>query len=194
MNKNKSKNYITRKKETIEKMMTVLNKGYISNNDYNSANEAFFVQNKNNKFIIDFNIIEGIPDSLNRNIITIYNILGSKNKELYLSEWTLMSINNAVKRYDELCKLNRKDIFDIGYKYEGMGHITVLSCDLNSHLLFYRPDGGSNGYDREDNLNNLIKNGSSNYKKFFFTEWFYNIKFENNNSASNISYENNNFD
>ena len=194
MNKNKSKNYITRKKETIEKMMTVLNKGYISNDDYNSANEAFFVQNKNNKFIIDYNIIEGIPDSLNRNIITIYNILGSKNKELYLSEWTLMSINNALKRYDELCKLNRKDIFDIGYKYEGMGHITVLSCDLNSHLLFYRPDGGSNGYDREDNLNNLIKNGSSNYKKFFFTEWFYNIKFENSTSNSNISYENNNYD
>ena len=194
MNKNKSKNYITRKKEIIEKMMTVLNKGYISNDDYNSANEAFFVQNKNNKFIIDYNIIEGIPDSLNRNIITIYNILGSKNKELYLSEWTLMSINNALKRYDELCKLNRKDIFDIGYKYEGMGHITVLSCDLNSHLLFYRPDGGSNGYDREDNLNNLIKNGSSNYKKFFFTEWFYNIKFENSTSNSNISYENNNYD
>lgn len=192
MNKNKSKNYITRKKETIEKMMTVLNRGYISNDDYNSANEAFFVQNKNNKFIIDYSTIEGLPDSLNRNIITIYNILGSKNKELYLSEWTLMSINNALKRYDELCKLNRKDIFDIGFKYEGMGHITVLSCDLNSHLLFYRPDGGSNGYDREDNLNNLINNGSSNYKKFFFSEWFYNIKFENNNS--NISYQNNNFD
>ena len=194
MNKNKSKNYITRKKETIEKMMTVLNKGYISNNDYNSANVAFFVQNKNNKFIIDYGRIEGLPDSLNRNIITIYNILGSKNKELYLSEWTLMSINNALKRYDELCKFNRKDIFDIGYKYEGMGHITVLSCDLNSHLLFYRPDGGSNGYEREDNLNDLINNGSSNYKKFFFSEWFYNIKFENNNSTSNIIYENNNFD
>ena len=193
MNKNKSKNYITRKKEIIEKMMTVLNKGYISNDDYNSANEAFFVQNKNNKFIIDYNIIEGIPDSLNRNIITIYNILGSKNKELYLSEWTLMSINNALQRYDELCKLNRKDIFDIGFKYEGMGHITVISCDLNSHLLFYRPDGGSNAYDREDNLNNLIKNGSLNYEKFFFSDWFYNIKFENNNT-SNISYENNNFD
>ena len=194
MNKNKSKNYITRKKETIEKMITVLNKGYISNDDYNSANEAFFVQNKNNKFIIDYSTIEGLPDSLNRNIITIYNILGSKNKELYLSDWTLMSINNSLKRYHELCKLNRKDIFDIGYKYEGMGHITVLSCDLNSHLLFYRPDGGSNGYDRQDNLNNLIKDGSSNYKKFFFTEWFYNIKFENSTSTSNISYENNNFD
>lgn len=194
MEKNKSKNYVTKKTETIKKMMTVLNKGYISNDDYNSSNKAFFSQNKNNKFNIDYNIIEGIPDSLNRNIITLYRILGSKNKELYLSEWTLMSINNALKRYDELCKLNRKDIFDIGYKYEGMGHITVLSCDLNSHLLFYRPDGGSNGYDREDNLNNLIKNGSSNYKKFFFSEWFYNIKFENNTSASNISYENNNFD
>lgn len=54
MNKNKSKNYITRKKETIEKMITLLNRGYISNDDYNSANEAFFIQNKNNKYFYLF--------------------------------------------------------------------------------------------------------------------------------------------
>ena len=181
MNKNKSKDFISKKEKNIKKIINVLEHGYISNVNYNSANQPFFFQNKNNPFIIDYNIIEGIPDSLNKNIKTIYNILGSKDKELYLGEWTLMSVNNALERYDELCKLNRKDIFDIGHRYIGMGHITMLSCDLNDHLLFYRPDGGSNDWDREHNLNNLIKNGSSNYNKFFFSDWFYNINFENNN-------------
>ena len=87
-----------------------------------------------------------------------------------------MSLENALNRYNELISLNVIDVFDIGYKYEGMGHITMLSSDLKSHLLFYRPDGGSNGYDREYNLNMLIQNGSSNYKKFYFSEWFYNIE------------------
>ena len=30
-----------------------------------------------------------------------------------------------------------------------MGHIEVLSCDLSTHRLYTRPDGGSNGYDRK---------------------------------------------
>ena len=29
----------------------------------------------------------------------------------------------------------------------GMGHVKVLSCDLQNHLLFYRDDGGSNDYE-----------------------------------------------
>jgi hypothetical protein len=57
-----------------------------------------------------------------------------------------------------------------------MGHIKVLSCDLTTHLLFVRPDGGSSGWDRDNNFKNLIKNGSSNYKQYFFSDWFFNMK------------------
>ena len=56
-----------------------------------------------------------------------------------------------------------------------MSHIEVICCDLKSHLLFYRRDGGSNGYDRQANYQNLIKNGTHNYEQFFFSKWFYNI-------------------
>ena len=62
----------------------------------------------------------------------------------------------------------------LAFRYLGMGHIEVISCDLNSHLLFKRYDGGSNGYDREDNYNKLIKDGSDTYDRFYFTDWFYN--------------------
>ena len=65
----------------------------------------------------------------------------------------------------------------------------MISCDLNSHLLFYRPDGGSNGYDRQDNLDKLIKNGANDYKKIYFSDWFYKINI--NNNENNIECDKN---
>ena len=86
-----------------------------------------------------------------------------------------MSVDEALERYKSLCNKGQSNVFDIGYKYGGMGYIDVLSCDLTTHLLFYRLDGGSNDYDRLYNLNQLIKEGSRPYDKFYFSEWFYNI-------------------
>lgn len=177
MNSNNIDVKLIKRQRNFDKKLKILNKGFLSSDNYDSSNKPFFFNDKNqSKFEIEYNPINGIPDSLNKNIIDIYNIIGNKKKELYLGEWTIMSFENALNRYNELLSLNVIDVFDIGYKYEGMGHITMLSCDLKSHLLFYRPDGGSNDYDREYNLNMLIQNGSSNYKKFYFSEWFYNIE------------------
>ena len=79
-----------------------------------------------------------IPVKLNRNIKLIYELLGDPER-IYMGEWTIMSLKEAIERYEGFCKENRKDVFDIGYKYRI--NITVISCDLNTHLLFYRPDG-----------------------------------------------------
>jgi hypothetical protein len=166
------------KQKRLGKIIKVLNKGYISSEDYNSSEQACFSINCENNFYPDFKPVFGLPESLNNNIIIIYNLLGNPKKELYLGEWTLMSAENALERYKLLCEDNRKDVFDIGHTYIGMGHVRMLSCDLNNHLLFYRPDGGSSGYDREDNYNNLINYGSKDYRKFYFTEWLDSIIFE----------------
>lgn len=130
--------------------------------------------NISNKSIND-TYIKKLPNSLNNNIKLIYKILNNPNKEIYLNEWTIMNLTDAIKNYENYCENGQKNIFDIGYKYEGMGHITVISCDLNNHLLFYRPDGGSNAYDRESHYKNVIKDGSTPYKKFYFSKWFFNI-------------------
>ena len=37
-----------------------------------------------------------------------------------------------------------------------MGHIKLIACDLNNHLLFERTDGYSNSYDREDNYQSVF--------------------------------------
>tara|TARA_B100000900_G_C20592042_1_gene721966 strand:- start:643 stop:1230 length:588 start_codon:yes stop_codon:yes gene_type:complete len=177
-NKRKFKNIdnkILKRRNHLQKILSVLENSNISSANHDSSNEPFFSGNIESTFKMDSKPIEGVPSKLNRNILDIYKLLGNPEKEIYIGCWTIMSVKNAIERYKELCNLNRTDIFDIGYQYMGMGHVKMISCDLNDHLLFYRPDGGSNGYDREDNLKKLIENGSKNYNKFYFSDWFYNI-------------------
>ena len=111
-----------------------------------------------------------IHEKLNRNIKEIYKYTQTDNQEIYINNWTFMSINEIKKRYNSI-KTKRSNVIDIAFKYEGMGWILLLSCDLDNYLLFERLDGGSNGYDRESNLNKLIKDGSKFYKKFNFSQW-----------------------
>ena len=88
--------------------------------------------------------------------------------------------SQAIKIYKEYCNHGQKKVFDIGFRYMGMGHIEIISCDLESHLLFFHPGGGSNGWDRESNFNEIVKNGPQKYNQFFFSNWFYKINLENN--------------
>ena len=173
------------KKKNIEKITEVLKKGTISSENYRSTSMPFFCSNYNQDFKLESisnKYIDKLPKSLNRNIYLIYEIFGNPNKEIYLGEWTILSLKQAIKHYENYCNNNRKNIFDIGYRYIGLGHIESISCDLDSHLLFFRPDGGSNGYDRVFNYNQLIKYGSTSYTKFFFSDWFYNIEFKNDSN------------
>lgn len=164
--------------KNINKILKVLQKSKISSNNHDSTQLPFFQNDYNsNNFIINYSDLSeyDIPFNLNHNIILIYRILGDPKKELYLGEWTFFSLEKALQIYKNYCDNGQKQIFDICYRYAGLGHITVLSCDLKDHCLFLRPDGGSNGYDREANFKKLINEGSSNYKKFLFSSWFFNI-------------------
>ena len=164
------------KKKVIERIMNVLKKGRISTEGYNSTQIPFFMNDNNEtEFSIDFEAVENIPEGLNRNIKLIYDILGNSKKEIYLDKWTIMSLETAMEIYDEYCQNGQTNVFDIGYRYLGMGHIEIISCDLSTHLLFYHRGGGSNGYDSEDNFQDIIKNGSNGLNQKPFTEWFYKI-------------------
>lgn len=169
---------ISQKIAQINKILRVLKQCKISNPNHISSDLAFFSQDINaDNFTANLSSINKykIPDSLNRNVKLIFELLGDAEREIYIGEWTIMSLKQCMERYNEFCKEGQKDVFDIGYRYMGLGHIEMISCDLKSHLLFYRPDGGSNGYDRYDNYQNILKNGPDKYEKFFFTKWFYNI-------------------
>ena len=169
---------INKKIAQINKLLTVLNKCKISSENHRSSNLPFFSSDinqtlffSNSKYINEYKI----PDRLNRNIKLIFQLLGDGEKEIYIGEWTIMSLKQCTEIYKDFCENEQSNVFDIGYRYIGLGHIDVLSCDLNNHLLFYRPGGGSNGYDRYSNYQNIIKNGAEKYEKFYFSKWFYNI-------------------
>jgi hypothetical protein len=159
----------------INQILEVLNKGTISTNNYISSDKPLFMKNNAESFKQYNNLKLQIPENVNRNVKLIYEIFGNEQKEIYLDEWTIMSLEEALKRYKELCAQGQDNVFDIGFRYLGMGHIEIISCDLKSHLLFYRPDGGSNDWDRITNVNELIQKGSTPYDKFHFYKWFYNI-------------------
>ena len=169
---------ISKKQTEIKKIFEVLKTTVISSNNYVSSQEPHFNNDSASQPFQQFNMLftnAQIPEGLNRNIKVIYELLGHQKKEIYYGPWTIMSVDEALQRYKELVRQGQTNVFDIGYKYGGMGYIEMLSCDLTSHLLFYRLDGGSSDFDRLYNLNKLISEGSHPYDKFYFSTWFYNV-------------------
>ena len=72
-------------RKRYKQILNQLNKGHISQNNYDSTKQPFFLKNKNQEFIVDFQKIQGLPERLNRNIIAIYNIIGNPKCEVYLN-------------------------------------------------------------------------------------------------------------
>ena len=162
------------------KILDKLKNASVSSNDYKSSNEPFFRNDDNAEPFQQFNILYSdteaqLPRGLNNNIKSIYELLGHRKKEIYYGPWTIMSVDEALEHYKILCANGQYNVFSIGYKYAGMGYINLLNCDLRSHLLFYSVDGGSSGYDRQYNFDNIVKHGATPYDKIHFSEWFYSV-------------------
>ena len=169
---------ITKKTALINKLLERLKSASISSNDYVSTKKPYFMNDDNAQPFQQYNnlfINAQLPVGLNNNIKLLYELLGHQKKEIYYGPWTIMSVEEALQRYKDLCVKGQTNVFPIGYKYGGMGYIELLSCDLTSHLLFYSLNGGSNDYDRYYNANNLVINGASLHDKFYFSDWFYNV-------------------
>ena len=167
-------NFIQFKKKKSKEILEKLKSKKISDINYDSTQEPFFLKKKSTDFEIDFKEIKNLPDGLNYFIKLLFEIIGNPEKEVYLDNWTILSLNKCLENYKHYCENNQFSVFDIAIKYEGMGHVKVLSCDLDTHLLFYRPDGGSNDWERKFNFEKLLKYDGTEYKHFFFKDWFFN--------------------
>ena len=168
----KMSNFIKEKTEQIRKIHKILKNSKLSSDNHQSSNEPFFMNNRAINFKIGYKSIPELPNNLNRNFKTLYEVIGDPNKEVYINEWTIMSLEESLKRYKELCSKGQKNVFDIGYRYLGMGHIEMLSCNLYNHLLFYRRDGGSSGIEREYNYKKLLEFNYREYDYFYFNKWY----------------------
>ena len=102
-------------------------------------------------------------------IKNFYKKIGTTMQEIYIKEWTFFSIENIIKMVENY-KKNNIETIDFAYKYLGMGHVKVAFYDTRYKTIFYRNDGGSNGYDRNNNYINLKNfnnsNNSSNVNKY----------------------------
>ena len=168
---NKMEKQISEKRKQILSVRELLKDSKLSDENYDSTIEPFFMKRGNSDYIMNYKDLPELPEALNRHIKIFYTLLGNPDVEVYIGDYTFMSLTKCLENYNEYCKNNQHSVFDIAYRYEGMGHITVISCDLNNHLLFERYDGGSNGYDREDNYQDLLKYKTGDKKYFYFVQF-----------------------
>ena len=163
--------HIQEKRKQINSVKELLKDAKISKSEYDSTKEPFFQRDEKDNFTEDFKEIPEIPESLNRHIILLYQIIGNPKVEVYIKDYTIMSLDKCLERYKNLCEQGQELVFDFAFRYMGMGHIEVLSCDLTNHLLFKRDDGGSNGWEREAHYNELLNYKPGDKKYLYFTQW-----------------------
>ena len=170
---------IEEKKKQINTVLNLLKKSKMSRENYQSSIEPFFQNDiTSEKFKENYKTIPELPDSLNRHIKILFELIGNPEIEIYIGDWTIMSVNQCLERYNQLCKDNPDNIvFDIGFRYMGMGHVQMISCNLYNHLLFYRDDGGANGWEREANYDSLKNFDYKKYNYIFFTQWIDQFKY-----------------
>jgi len=160
-------------KKQTQNILTKLTGGTMSTSEYDSTTKGFFARDEESKpFEIGFKDIPEMPDGLNHNIQRMYKIIGDPDKEVYIGCWTIMSLNQVLHRFKNLKDKKQERVFDIALRYAGMGHIDVLSCDLQTHKLFVRHDGGASGWERQANRDALNILDPSTLNQFFFHEWF----------------------
>jgi hypothetical protein len=78
----------------------------------------------------------------------LYMCVGADREINFKSGFTLLRLKEVHGRFDTY-----DNFTDVGLTYMGMGHVMVLSMDKKSNKFFFRHDGGSNGYERDDNYN-----------------------------------------
>jgi hypothetical protein len=163
------------KKKQLKTILNLLEKSKVSEEGYESSDKPFFMKGVPSDFKINHKPIPDLPESLNRHFKMFYQVVGDPDREVYIGDWTIMSLNEALKQYKDYCSKGQTNVFNIGYKYAGMGHIEVLSCNLYNHLLFKRGDGGSSGWDREYNYKKILNFDYKEYEYFYFNEWYNNL-------------------
>lgn len=101
----------------------------------------------------------------------LYRYIGNPYVEYYLSKWTIMSLKNVTKRFSIMRKNNQKRVIDFAFAYIGSGHIMVAAVDPIDGQIFYRYDGGSNGYERGDYWNFIQTYTPTNDHKVSFASF-----------------------
>ena len=140
-----------------EFITSIINSGSFSKENYNSIQEPFFCKSISNNYIkknIKTNILDeyNFPDDLK----TLYYEINNQAVEFYFKDWVFMSLDRIIKITELYVENNQYRVIDFAYKYVGLGHCIIISFDPVDKRVFYRYDGGSNGFEREANFKFVI--------------------------------------
>ena len=170
--------HVAYKTRQVNNVINFLKDSRVSQPNYIGTDMPFFMKNNNKPFNIGYNDIPEMPKGLNRNIQTMFKLIGNPLVEIYIGDWTIMSLNQCIDVYNNYCNNGQTKVFDIGYMYIGMGHIKMLSCDLDKHILFYRIDGRGDGYARDYHRNKILNYNPNDYEFMYFTDFINETKLE----------------
>lgn len=139
-----------------------------SSEKYDSTQAPFFRKSINDD--ISEHNSENVLNIENLNLINNFKFLNlpeaiedffinnnAYNCEIYLNNYTFLSMKKIIELYNFYKNDNITNIIDLGFIYEGMGYIQVIYYNTKFNKLFFRSDGGSNNYDRENNYNLMKK-------------------------------------
>ena len=157
-------------------------KGKQGGHKYNSIEQPFMVTNPVKEGEVQFytaevnSILEKIPihETLNK----IYQVIGNPNIEYYFGPWTLFSLNKVQEHYNILLEKNQNRAIDFSIIYAGLGHCIIVSYDPELNKIYYRADGGSDGWAREINFKSACEFIPTPEKCVDLSDWF--EKLENN--------------
>jgi hypothetical protein len=149
--------------------------------NYDIAASGSVIKGRDSKYADFFNIINVYNKvHFNRALLLLYIYTGSVEKQITTDNgWTLFSLKQIYQRYvDNINSDGAKGTFsggggggggdsdgggnggslwiDIGLVYRGLGHVLTLRMDIRNGELFMQPDGGSNGWEREEYYNKYI--------------------------------------
>lgn len=89
-------------------------------------------------------LFEHVPSCLPKTVAKLYRTFGEEY-EFYKGEMTILSLKSCMRRCAD------SKFLDFAMTYAGMGHVCVFFADKQTGVVYKRLDGGSNGFERNEN-------------------------------------------
>jgi hypothetical protein len=107
-------------------------------------------------------------------LAALYDAIGDPKREYVFNHWVLMSLDFVRDHTRQLRRGHgQNDVVDFAFCYAGMGHAVICSYAPLLDKIFYRVDGGANGYERDDHFKALVAFKPVDGPTFFEVDhWF----------------------
>lgn len=82
----------------------------------------------------------------------LYTLINNVKIENVVNIWIIKSLNEVIENFEIMKEFTENNIIDFASTYIGMGWVYMIAYDPTSKSFFIRRDGGSNGFDRDENF------------------------------------------